>query len=220
MFRPYAVSMSKMNWCLKSALALGVVVCVHSAHADGRQALEKFLRTAQSAQGGFTQVVTNPPKSGEAVGRKKTSSGQFAIARPNKFRFQYLKPFEQLLVSDGQTLWVYDSDLNQLTQKKLGDVMNGTAMAVLAGISVQDIEKSFTLSTPQKSDGLEWVRAVPRNKDSSFDWIEFGFKPSDAFGLVTLTVADKFGQVSEMNLSNVELRPLPAKLFVFSKDKS
>jgi outer membrane lipoprotein carrier protein len=212
--------MKMMTQAFKLTLAGAAFVALGVAHADGKQALEHFLRTVQSAQGQFTQVVTNPPKQGEQVGRKKTSSGQFAIARPNKFRFHYLKPYEQLLVSDGQTLWVYDADLNQLTQKKLGDIMNGSAMAVLAGISLKDLEQSFVLSEVAKSDGLEWVRAVARDKDSSFAAIELGFRKGDAFGLATLVVTDKFGQISEMRLSQIETRPLDHKMFSYGKGQS
>jgi len=95
-------------------LALGVTSL---ARADGLSDLENFLRTTQQGKTSFTQVVTAPPKQGETVSRSKTSSGTFEFLRPNRFRFQYTKPFEQVIAADGQTLWLYDADLSQATAR-------------------------------------------------------------------------------------------------------
>jgi outer membrane lipoprotein carrier protein len=189
-------------------------------HADGLQALENFLQQAQSAQGQFTQVVTSPPKQGETVGKRKTSSGQFAIARPNKFRFDYKKPFEQLMVSDGQTLWIYDADLQQLTQRKLSEVVAGTPAVLLTGSSLAELQKSFTLKSLPDKDGLQWVQATPRAKETSIANVELGFEAGNAGRIAALNVTDGFGQVSQMKLTQVSYGAVAAEQFVYRAGKT
>ena len=190
------------------------------AHADDMQALEHFLKHVQFARGQFTQVVTSPPKQGETVGKRKTSSGEFAIARPNKFRFDYKKPFEQLMVSDGQTLWVYDADLQQLTQRKLAEVVSGTPAVLLTGSNRAELEKSFVLKSLPDKDGLQWVQATPRAKDTSIASVELGFESGSTGRIAALNVLDGFGQVSQMKLMQVSYEAVPAQLFVYRAGKA
>jgi len=102
-----------------------------SAHASGLDSLEQFVKSAKSGRAEFTQVVTSPPRDGQTV-RSKTSSGTFEFARPNRFRFNYKKPFEQIIVADGQTLWLYDADLKQVTTRKQSDALGATPAALIA----------------------------------------------------------------------------------------
>src|SRR6185369_16836028 len=98
----------------KSIATLLMAACALSAQASGLDSLESFVKSARSGRAEFTQVVTGPAKEGQA-GRSKTSTGTFEFTRPNRFRFDYKKPFEQVIVADGQTLWLFDVDLNQVT---------------------------------------------------------------------------------------------------------
>jgi outer membrane lipoprotein carrier protein len=82
--------------------------------ADAVDTLREFVRDVKSGKAAFTQTVTSPDGA-----RKKVSSGDFEFARPNRFRFAYTKPFEQLIVADGQKVWIYDADLNQASSRKL-----------------------------------------------------------------------------------------------------
>ena len=102
------------------------------ARADGLAELDRFLREVNSAQASFTQVVTSPRRASETVARSKTSSGRFEFLRPNRFRFEYTKPFEQSIVADGETLWLYDVDLNQVTARQQKDVLGSTPAALIA----------------------------------------------------------------------------------------
>ena len=105
----------------KSLLALTVWATLPLAvWADGLQSLENFMRTAKAGQAQFTQTVTAPAKEGQTA-RTKTSSGQFEFQRPGQFKFVYTKPFEQTIVADGKAVWLYDVDLNQVTQRKQAD---------------------------------------------------------------------------------------------------
>lgn len=202
-------------------LSLGLLLLASGvAHADGLQALEYFLKHVQSAKGQFTQVVTSPPKQGEMVGKRKTSSGEFAIARPNKFRFDYTKPFEQLMVSDGQTLWVYDADLQQLTQRRLSEAITGTPAVLLTGSSLVELQKSFTLKSLPDKDGLQWVQATPRTKETSIVSVELGFDQGSAGRIAALNVLDGFGQLSQMKLSQVSFGVVPAEQFVYRPGKT
>ncbi|HPW29552.1 MAG TPA: outer membrane lipoprotein chaperone LolA, partial [Rhodoferax sp.] len=111
--------------------SLLIALCAISARAGGLESLESFVKTVKSGRATFTQVVTSPAREGQAV-RSKTSSGTFEFARPNRFRFVYKKPFEQSIVADGQTLWLHDVDLNQVTARKQAAALGPTPAALIA----------------------------------------------------------------------------------------
>ena len=134
------------------------------AHADGLQSLESFMTRTQSGRADFTQVVTSPAKDGKAE-RKKTSTGTFEFQRPGRFKFVYLKPFEQTIVADGKTLWLYDTDLNQVTQRAQGQALGSTPAALLASApDLKALRADFNLESAPAQDGLEWVLATPKAK--------------------------------------------------------
>ena len=114
---------------------LFIAAAAQWASADGLKSLESFMQGTQAARADFTQVVTSPGKDGQAA-RQKTSSGQFEFQRPGRFRFDYKKPFEQTIVADGQTLWFYDVDLNQVTQRPQAQALSNTPAALLASVRV------------------------------------------------------------------------------------
>jgi outer membrane lipoprotein carrier protein len=117
-----------------SAIVLGLAA--FSAQAGGMEALENFVKTAKTGRAEFTQVVTAPTREGQTA-RSKTSSGSFEFARPNRFRFDYRKPFQQTIVADGRTLWLYDADLNQVTARTQAQVLGSTPAALIAAASRQ-----------------------------------------------------------------------------------
>lgn len=184
---------------------------------NGLQSLESFVKTAQSGRATFTQVVTSPAKAAQAP-KSKTSSGTFEFLRPNRFKFVYKKPFEQTIVADGQTLWLYDTDLNQVTSRKLASVLNGTPAAVIAAASdLKGLEADFALSAQPDRGGLQWVLATPKTKDGQLQNIEVGFKATDKGPeLAVLEILDSFGQKSVMTFNQVEVNPaLTAATFQF-----
>ena len=113
------------------ACAAAMAACVPCALASGLDALESFVRNTRSGRAEFTQVVTAPAREGQSA-RSKQSSGSFEFSRPNRFRFAYAKPFEQLIVSDGQKVWIHDVDLNQVTARRQSQVLGSTPAAVIA----------------------------------------------------------------------------------------
>jgi outer membrane lipoprotein carrier protein len=176
--------------------------------ATGLESLEKFVKTVKTGRTDFTQVVTAPPKDGQAA-RTKKSSGSFEFSRPGRFKFVYKKPFEQFIVADGQTLWLYDVDLNQVTARKQAQALGSTPAALIASASdMSALQADFNLTAVPDSDGLEWVQATPKAKDSSLQYVRVGFKGTD---LAALDILDSFGQLSSMRFttlqSNVALEP-------------
>lgn len=161
-----------------------------SAQADAVDQLRGFVRDTQSGKAVFTQTVTSPD------GRRvKTSSGQFEFARPNRFRFTYLKPFAQDIVADGQKVWIYDADLNQVSSRKLSQAIGATPAALLAGGS---LDNDFQLKPLPDAEGMQWAEATPKMKDAPFQSMRVGFKGKD---LVAVQITDGFGQKSVLQFT-------------------
>lgn len=181
-------------------VAWGLALLGGAAQADGLAALDVFLREVKSAQADFTQVVTAPKREGQSAGRQKTSSGRFEFRRPNQFRFEYLRPFEQSIVADGKTLWIYDVDLNQVTSRVQQEVLGNTPAALIAsGSSVAELARLFVLTSVASSDGVDWVQAQPRQRDGSLNQLRLAFSQGQ---LTTLEIEDGLGQRSVLTFQN------------------
>jgi outer membrane lipoprotein carrier protein len=172
---------------MKLPLLLILLLGLASApvQADAVDQLRDFVRDVKSGRANFTQTVTSVDGA-----RKKTSSGNFEFARPNRFRFAYAKPFEQLIVADGQKVWIYDADLNQASSRKLAQALGSTPAALLAG---GNLEQDFTLAPQPSQGGLDWVLATPKAAEGSFKNMRVGFKGKD---LAAVEIVDNFGQRS------------------------
>ena len=187
------------------------------AWAGGLESLEQFVKSARTGKAGFTQVVTSPAKEGQAP-RTKTQSGTFEFQRPGKFRFNYTKPFEQTIVADGQTLWLYDVDLKQVTARQQEQVLGSTPAAIVAAApDLTALKKDFDLSEEPAKDGQEWVKATPKSRDGQLNSILVGFRQG-ASGpeLGTLEILDSVGQRSVLTFKDFEMNAsLPANAFQF-----
>jgi outer membrane lipoprotein carrier protein len=194
-----------------SRLAVVTAACVFAAAAQAAplDQLRAFLTQTTSARGEFSQRVAG------RGGTPSSSSGRFVFQRPGKFRWSYEKPYEQLIVADGNRLVLYDRDLNQVTIRKLGAALPSSPASILFGSN--DFDKEFEVADAGVRDGLEWVLARPRAKDSTFERIEIGFRD----GLpAAMRVADSFGNVTELAFSKVERNPkLDADAFRFTPPK-
>jgi len=183
------------------------------ASADALAQFKSFVSTTQSAKGDFTQRLV---KTGSGSAKATSvSSGTFVFARPGKFIWAYQKPYEQLLQADGETLYIYDKDLNQVTTRKLGSALGSSPAAILFGSN--DLEQNFTLKEGGTRDGLEWLEATPKTKDTTFDHISIGLRN----GLPeTMELLDSFGQVSLLNFTNFQKNPpLKVNSFTFTVPK-
>ena len=195
---------------LKYFVILFIAVQAINTPAAGLNALESFLKSTNSGKAEFSQVVTSPAKTDateKAVAKVKTSSGTFEFSRPNKFKFLYKKPFEQTIVADGATLWLFDADLNQVTAKKQAQALGATPAALIASAaSLKALEAEFKLQDAPDANGLQWVIATPKAKDGQIQSIKVGLKGAAETGvsLAVLEILDSFGQSSVINFTNVE----------------
>ena len=185
--------------------------------ASGMESLENFIKTTRSGRASFTQVVTAPPRDGAAP-RSKTSSGSFEFQRPGRFRFSYRKPFEQSIVADGQTLWMYDVDLNQVTARKQSQVLGSTPAALIAAApDLKALQADFSLQGAPDRDGLQWVQATPTVRDGQLQAVRVGLRTTDKGSeLAVLDILDSFGQRSVLTFSAFVLNPaFPPDAFQF-----
>ena len=191
-----------MKKFLTSLALLACAQFAQSAFAGGMESLENFVKTAKTGRADFTQVVTAPGRDGQAA-RSKTSTGSFEFSRPARFRFDYKKPFEQTIVADGQTLWLYDVDLRQVTSRKQAQVLGSTPAALIASSpDLNALKKDFKLEASADRDGLQWVQATPKVKDGQLHSVKIGFKGNE---LAALDILDSFGQRSVISFSKMEL---------------
>lgn len=195
-------------------LGLGVLA-VHLffpavAHANALDRLKTFVEQTRNARAVFSQTVI--AKSGR---KPQQASGTMVFSRPGKFRWTYDKPYYQLIVGDGERLWVYDRDLNQVTVKKLGAALGSSPAALLAGDDALD--KNFVLKDGGTQGGLEWVEAQPKASDSAFESLRIGFAGDI---LQAMELHDNFGQTTMLTFSQFERNPvLDASLFRFTPPK-
>jgi outer membrane lipoprotein carrier protein len=198
----------------KFFIASALALLSWSAQADGLRELETFLREVKSAQADFTQVVTSPKRANETAARSKTSSGRFEFLRPGRFRFEYTKPFPQTIVADGQTLWLYDADLNQVTARSQKDALGSTPAALIAsGTDLKALGEVFDLQAAPAADGMEWVEARPKARDGQLQRVRVGFKGGQ---LAVLEIADSLGQRSVLSFDQWQGNaPLKAEQFTF-----
>ena len=195
------------------ATAFYVTFGAGTAWAGGLDSLDAFVKNVKSGRAGFTQTVTVPAKEGQ-VARPKVSGGSFEFARPNRFKFVYKKPFEQSIVADGQTLWLYDVDLAQVTARKQAAALGSTPAALIAAApDLKALQAEYELSDAPSADGQEWLKATPRSKDGSLQSVRVGFKGGV---LATLEILDSFGQRSVLQFSAFEVNAaLDASAFAF-----
>ncbi len=183
---------------MRAAALIALVLAASAAHADAVDTLRDFVRDVKSGRAAFTQTVTSTDGA-----KTKTSSGTFEFQRPNRFRFAYAKPFEQLIVADGSKVWIYDADLNQASSRKLAQALGSTPAALLAGGS---LDADFTLKAQPSQGGLDWALATPKAGDGSFKSMKVGFRGKE---LAAVEIVDNFGQRSLLQFSGFVANAAP-----------
>ena len=195
---------------LAAALCIAPLIATGDAQASGVDRLNQFMTSTVTATGEFEQRVFNRDRQ-----VTQQSRGTLAFARPGKFRWTYSKPYPQVIVGDGARVWVYDEDLNQVTVRKLGQALGATPAALLAGSN--EALKAFELKDEGTRDGLEWVEAIPRDKESGFERIRLGFGFS---GIERMELVDAFGQTTELRFTGLRRNPrVDPALFTFTPPK-
>ena len=175
--------------------------------AAGRQKVEGFLQGLQSLQAQFKQTLTD--RNGQTV---EEASGTLVIRRPDRFRWDYREPNEQVIVADGARIWLYDADLEQVTVRKLDDTLSATPAMLLSGQG--NLEQNFSVTQTSQEGGVTWVRMQPKRDDTDFKWVRLGF---DGAALKFMELADKLGQTTHLEFSQLERNPaLDPSRFTFT----
>ena len=182
---------------MRSFLAIVLIFASSFANAAAIERFKVFAKGTQTARGSFEQKVYDRDKR-----LTQESKGSFVFHRPGKFRWVYDKPVDQVIVGDGERVWIHDRDLNQVTVRKLSRALGSTPAALLAGSA--DVEKAFDLSEAGTKDGLEWLEAKPREREAGFERVRMGF---DAEGLRAMELLDHFGQTTQLRILRLQRNP-------------
>jgi len=168
--------------------------------AAALEQFQNFVANTKAARGEFVQRQVKGV--GGAQRGTDESSGSFVFARPGRFIWTYRKPYEQLLQADGERLYIYDKDLNQVIVRPLGDALGSSPAAILFGSN--DLAKNFALKEAGRRDGLEWLEATPKARDTTFERILIGMRDGVP---QAMELRDSFGQVSILRFRNIEKNP-------------
>ncbi|MBM3356759.1 MAG: outer membrane lipoprotein chaperone LolA [Betaproteobacteria bacterium] len=179
---------------MRALIALLLLCMPGIAAASSIEALKAFLQQTTTARAHFAQMVLD-----KNLKMLQQATGTMQFARPGRFRWEYDKPYEQVIVGDGTRLWIYDKDLNQVTVRKLDRALGSSPAALLAGSS--EIEKNYTLASLGNQEGLDWLEATPKVKDNAFERIRLGFGKA---GLEAMELRDQFGQITVIKFSTIE----------------
>lgn len=192
---------------LWGAAALWCVVLPLSQAGPATDRLHAFFKEVQSLQGDFSQTVYD-----QHMNIKDHAEGKLAIQRPGKFYWDYEKPYHQLIVANGSKVWIYDSELEQVTVKKLDEAVGSTPAQLLSSSAA--LEKNFLIDDVGAAQDLQWVALTPRDKDTSFERVRLGF---DARDLRIMELKDSFGQTTRLQFSHLQHNPrLSNSLFEFT----
>ena len=202
-----------MRFFFAFALAAAAMMTVDQVRADAMADFQSFVSKVQSGRANFEQAVF------DAKGKQtQKSSGTLVFTRPGKFRWAYEKP-AQLIVGDGKKVSFFDQDLNQVTVRKLEQAFSSTPAALLSGKG--DIDKAFTLvaglAATSQTDGIEWLDALPRQKDAGIEKIRMGFSKGQ---LAAMELNDAFGNRTRITFSKFERNPkIDAREYLFMPPK-
>jgi outer membrane lipoprotein carrier protein len=197
---------------LFSTAAIALAALPAGAYAaTAQEQLHAFVSNVTAATGSFIQATTGAQQSQP----RPAQSGTFSFQRPGKFKWAVQKPYEQLIVSDGKQVYQYDPDLSQVTVRKVDQAIGTSPAAILFGSG--SLEQSFDVSALPARDGLEWLRAKPRNTDAGFSRVDIGFKDNQP---ARIELLDAFGQTTRVDLSNIVPNPkVNAQDFQFTPPK-
>jgi outer membrane lipoprotein carrier protein len=189
------------------AVLVSTLVLLGAAAGAGVEQLKAYLEQTKTARARFAQMVLD-----RELRMLQQATGTMQFARPGKFRWEYDRPHEQVIVGDGERLWIYDKDLNQVTVRRMDRALGASPAALLAGSN--EIEKDYALASLGRRDGLDWLEATPKSRETPFETIRLGFGRS---GLEAMELRDRFGQVTVIKFSTIERNaPLPASAFRFA----
>ncbi len=200
--------LARKHWMLLATLA-GALIAM-PASAGSIEKLHAFIEQTRSAKSSFTQEVIDSNGSVQ-----QQASGTVQFERPGKFRWTYDKPYEQIIVGDGEKLWIYDKELNQVTRRNLDKALGSSPAALLAG--ADDVDRFFSLNAVGVKNKLDWLEVRPYDQDSLFEKVRMGFRGNM---LEIMELHDHFGQKTTIKFSNLQRNPRSAlDLYTFTVPK-
>ena len=193
--------MSKSTKLPTHAIAIGLLSLIGVASAGARDDLNTFTTGLKGLDGQFTQQVF--ASNGK---QKERSSGRVAVSAPRLFRWEYTKPYPQLIVADGTTVWVHDPDLQQVSKRPQGAEEANSPLAILLDPSMLD--RDFVVKEAGVDKGIEWLQLTPRNADAAFKSARLGFSKG---GLAQMEYIDALGQRTRITFDGWKRNPSFAK---------
>jgi len=188
-------------------IVLALLPVISLGAETGAQRLDRFSHATTSFQARFEQVIIDENKK-----VLEKASGTLSMQRPGKFRWVYEKPYQQLIVSDGDKLWLYDKDLEQVTVKSLNSGIGDTPAMLLT--RERSLAEDFKIVELGVKKQLQWVELTPKSNTLDFEHINLAF---DTESIKSMELLDKLGQVIKIHFSDVSLNPeLSQQLFLFT----
>ena len=184
-----------MKTIWKTVLAAAVLAASAAAQAGAVDALKKFNADTDGISGSFSQTVKSKKKT-------QSSSGSFQILRPGLFKWTYNKPYEQVIVGDGKTIWLYDTELKQVTKSGQDQTIGDSPAAILSNKDA--LESSYTLKEDGSSNGIDYVLATPKRNNAGYQFIRIGFK-GDV--LSAMELKDSFGNQTTIRFGSINTKP-------------
>ncbi|MCW9014979.1 MAG: outer membrane lipoprotein chaperone LolA [Gammaproteobacteria bacterium] len=196
--------MKLIKICL--SLCLFIVSFTTQANGQGRAQLENFLKNTTSMQAKFQQKLLD--QQGFLL---QQSAGDFTLKRPGRFIWDYLIPYEQKIVSNGKKIWIYDSELEQVSVKKYSQVLTGAPIILLD--QNKKLDEDFAVSDQGEKDNLQWVLLIPKNTENDFKEIEIGMSNNE---LRVMQFVDNFEQRTTIEFEHLKINDqLDDSLFIF-----
>jgi outer membrane lipoprotein carrier protein len=194
-----------MKLLVGMALLLAMVPFTNAAET-ARAKLDSFAKNITSISADFEQQVYSSKSKG------KLSQGTLALKAPRQFRWDVAKPFKQLIVADGEKVWIFDPDLEQVTVRSQGSEEAHSPLTVLTDLS--QLDRDFTTSELGEHDGLAWLRMKSKDKEPQFAYCDLGF---DANDLARMRFEDTLGNTTEIRFSGWQRNPkLKPDAFTFT----
>ncbi len=187
---------------LTHAVAIALLsTATAAAHAGARDDLNTFTKGLKGLDGQFTQQVFDTRGK-----QKERSSGRVAVSSPRLFRWEYVKPYPQLIIADGKTVWVHDPDLQQVSKRPQGSEEANSPLAIL--LDPSRLDRDFVVTEAGNANGIQWLQLAPRSAEAAFKSAKLGF---DKAGLTQMEYVDALGQRTRITFSGWKRNPGFAK---------
>ena len=187
------------RWLMSATAALLACGWVGSAlAAEGAERLDRYLAGINSLKADFVQYTFNADRS-----KMMEAHGTLYLQRPGRFRWEYDSPTKQIIIADGQRVYLHDLELRQVSQQSQAKALRGTPALLLA--NRDPIADHFTTRAVPSQDGRDWVELTPREHDTEVVRIEVGLGQDT---LDSLIMQDSFGQETRLNFSAAQRNPV------------